>query len=144
MNRDRNIRAASMRMIELEIRNYHNNIKTLHELEEAIALPGAVGEPDEYVPSSSPGDPTPARALRLMSSTELVEMRRRLDAIEYMLEVVRASPEEGRYELIELAYWDGRYTVVGICDQLNISRTTFYRWRKEAIQLVASQLGWRV
>ena len=144
MSRDRNIRAASMRMIELEIRNYHNNIKILHELEEAIVLPGEVGEPDEYVPPSSPGDPTPARALRLMSSTELVEMRRRLDAIEYMLEVVRASPEKGRYELIELVYWDGRYTVVGICDQLNISKTTFYRWRKEAIQLVAERLGWRV
>jgi RinA family phage transcriptional activator len=61
-----------------------------------------------------------------------------------MLRVVKASPEPGRYDLIRLAYWDRRFTVKGICDQLSISERTYYRWRREALQLVAERLGWEV
>ena len=141
--RDRHIRNASLRLIEAEIRNYHQTLKDLRELEESIALPGQ-GEFGNGTRSTEPGDPTPARAYKMMTSAQLLEIRRRVDAIEYMLRVVQASPEPGRYDLIRLAYWDGRYTVRGICDQLSISERTYYRWRREALQLVAEKLGWEV
>ena len=141
--RDRHIRNASLRLIEAEIRNYHQTLKDLRELEESIALPGQ-GEFGDGTRSTEPGDPTPARAIRMMTSAQLLEIRRRVEAIEYMLRVVKASPEPGRYELIRLAYWDGRYTVMGICDKLNIGKTTYYRWRREALQLVAERLGWEI
>ena len=141
--RDRHIRNASLRLIEAEIRNYHQTLKDLRELEESIALPGQ-GEFGNGTRSTEPGDPTPARAYKMMTSAQLLEIRRRVDAIEYMLRVVKASPEPGRYGLIKLAYWDGRYTVRGICDQLSISERTYYRWRREALQLVAERLGWEV
>ena len=141
--RDRHIRNATLRLIEAEIRNYHQTIETLRELEESIALPGQ-GEFGNGTRSTEPGDPTPARAYKMMTSAQLLEIRRRVEAIEYMLRVVKASPEPGRYELIRLAYWDGRYTVRGICDQLSISERTYYRWRREALQLVAERLGWEV
>jgi RinA family phage transcriptional activator len=141
--RDRHIRNASLRLIEAEIRNYHQTVQTLRELEESIALPGQ-GEFGNGTRSTEPGDPTPARAYKMMTSAQLLEIRRRVDAIEYMLRVLKASPEPGRYELIRLAYWDGRYTVRGICDQLSISERTYYRWRREALQLVAEKLGWEV
>ena len=141
--RDRHIRNASLRLIEAEIRNYHQTLKDLRELEEAIALPGQ-GEFGDGTRSTEPGDPTPARAHRMMTSAQLLEIRRRVEAIEYMLRVVKASPDPGRYGLIKLAYWDGRYTVRGICVQLKISKTTYYRWRREALQLVAERLGWEV
>jgi RinA family phage transcriptional activator len=141
--RDRHIRNASLRLIEAEIRNYHQTLKGLQELEESIALPGQ-GEFGNGTRSTEPGDPTPARAHRMMTSAQLLEIRRRVEAIEYMLRVVKASPDPGRYGLIKLAYWDGRYTVRGICDQLSISERTYYRWRREALQLVAEKLGWEV
>ena len=141
--RDRHIRNATLRLIEAEIRNYHQTIETLRELEESIALPGQ-GEFGDGTRSTEPGDPTPARAYKMMTSAQLLEIRRRVDAIEYMLRVLKASPEPGRYELIRLAYWDGRYTVMGICDKLNIGKTTYYRWRREALQLVAERLGWEI
>ena len=141
--RDRHIRNASLRLIEAEIRNYHQTLKGLRELEESIALPGQ-GEFGDGTRSTEPGDPTPARAIRMMTSAQLLEIRRRVEAIEYMLRVVKASPDPGRYGLIKLAYWDGRYTVRGICDQLSISERTYYRWRREALQLVAERLGWEV
>ena len=141
--RDRHIRNATLRLIEAEIRNYHQTIQTLRELEESIALPGQ-GEFGNGTRSTEPGDPTPARAYKMMTSAQLLEIRRRVDAIEYMLRVVQASPEPGRYDLIRLAYWDRRFTVKGICDQLSISERTYYRWRREALQLVAERLGWEV
>ncbi|WP_461368068.1 DUF1492 domain-containing protein [Candidatus Darwinibacter acetoxidans] len=142
--RDRHIRNASLRLIEAEIRNYHQTLKDLRELEEAVAYPAAIGDFSDRVPSAGPNDPTPARAHRMMTSAQLLEIRRRVEAIGQMLRVLKASPEPGRYELIRLAYWDGRYTVIGICDQLKISKTTYYRWRREALQLVAERLGWEV
>ena len=130
--RDRSIRQASMRVIEAEIRNYHQTVQTLRELEESIALPGQQGELSDGTRSTDPGDPTPARAHRMMTSAQLLEIRRRVEAIEYMLRVVKASPEPASY------------TVAGVCDQLNISQATYYRWRREALQLVAERLGWEI
>lgn len=142
--RERNIRAATIKLIEAEIRNYHLTVADLKEMEEAIALPGQQGELSDSTRSTDPGDPTPARAHRMMTSAQLLEIRRRVEAIDYMLRVVRASPEPGRYDLVRLAYWDGRFTVKGICDQLSISQATYYRWRREALQLVAERLGWEI
>lgn len=142
--RDRRIRQANLRLIEAEIRNYPQTVRDLREMEEAIALPGVVGDPTERVFTVAPGDPTAVRALKLMSSAHIMEIRRRVDAIEYMVRVVRASPEAARYKMIELAYWDGRYTVKGICDKLSISERTYYRWRRDALQLVAEKLGWEI
>ena len=139
--RDRHIRNASLRLIEAEIRNYHQTLKDLRELEESIAMPGMQEETGK---TAEPGDPTPARAIRMMTSTQLMEIRRRVSAIEHMLEILKASPEPGRYELIRLAYWDGRYTVKGICDRLRVSERTYYRWRREALQVVAERLGWEI
>ena len=141
--RERNIRAATIKLIEAEIRNYHRTVEDLRDMEEAIALPGAVGDDIGRI-QSRPGDPTSARAMRMMTSTQLMEIRRRVEAIEYMIRTLQASPESGRLELIRLAYWDGRYTVKGGCEQLSMSERTYYRWRREALQLVAERLGWDI
>ena len=139
--RDRHIRNASLRLIEAEIRNYHQTVRDLQELEEAIALPGVE---DDTTRSTRPGDPTPTRAIRMMTSAQLMEIRKRTGAIEHMLDILKAHPEPARYDLIRLAYWDGRYTVKGICDRLNIGKTTYYRWRRDALEIVAERLGWEI
>jgi hypothetical protein len=72
--RDRHIRNASLRLIEAEIRNYHQTVQDLRELEESIALPGQ-GEFGNGTRSTEPGDPTPARAYKMMTSAQLLEIR---------------------------------------------------------------------
>ena len=141
---DRRIRLISRRLIEAEITNYHRTLQELRELEEEFASPTVRDFTEPHI-RSGPSDPTPARAIRMMTSTELLELHRRVNAIEYMLRVMKAHPEPERYELIRLTYWsDGRYTVAGICQQLAISEGTYHRWKKQALELVAEKLGWRV
>ena len=139
--RERNIRAATIKLIEAEIRNYHQTVQDMRELAEAIAMPGVVGE-QLAVQAGGHSDTTAVRAHQMMSSVVLRETRRRVDAIDYMLRVLAASPDRGRMELIRLLYWDCRYTMVGICDKLRISESTYRRWKREAIGLVAERLGW--
>lgn len=142
--RDRNIRAASIRLIEAEIRNYHQTVADLREMEEAMALPGQVGEPGVCVQAGTHSDPTAARAASMLTSASLREIRRRVDAIDYMLRALEASPEPGRLAMVRLRYWDNRYTDIGICDQLSIAPRTYYRWRREVLALVAERLGWEI
>lgn len=143
-DRDRRIRQANERVIEEEIRRYHRTLEDLRELEEAIALPGHPRELDGGIKRTEPSDPTPIRAIRMITSAELLELRRRVDAIGYMLRILKTSPEPGRYEQIKLMYWDKNYTVREICDKLSISERTYYYWRRDALQLVAARLGWKI
>lgn len=141
--RDREIRLCNLRLIEAEIRHYSETLRELQKLEAEIASPGAV--PDSIVKPIRIGhsDPTPARAFRLMTSQELCELRRRAGAIEYMLRIVRLMPE--RYRLLELTYWSNRkYTVREICEKLNICPGAYRRWKNQALETVAEQLGWKI
>lgn len=142
-NRDRRVRVATLRLIEAEIRQYHVTRRMLAEMEETICAPKAV-EYGEPLIAVGHGDPTASKAIVMMTSAELCEVRRRLEAIEYMLNVLAASPEPGRLELIRLRYWDRRLTDKGICERLNISERTLYRWRREALELAAERLGWSI
>lgn len=143
--RERDIRLANLRLIEAEIRHYPETLKELEKLETEIASPGAV--PDSIVKPIRIGygynDPTPAKAFRIMTSQELCELRRRAGAIEYMLRIVRLMPE--RYRLLELTYWSNRkYTVREICEKLNICPGAYRRWKNQALETVAEQLGWKI
>lgn len=137
------IRTANMRLIEAEIRNYHETVAEMQELEDDLLAEQQANELGVRV-SSGVSDPTPRKAIRLMTSAQLNEMRRRVNAIQYMLRVLEGHPEPARLEHIRLMYWDGRYTVQGICDKLGISERTYYYWRREALQLVADKLGWEI
>lgn len=140
----REIRLISLRLIEAEIRHYPKTLRELQELEEEIAGPGT---PDFTEPrrDTGPGDPTPTKAMIMITSAVLLELRRRVDAIERMLRILKAHPDPARYELIRLTYWtSGQYTVAGICQELHISQSTYHRWKREALEIVAERLGWRI
>ncbi|MGI6035694.1 MAG: hypothetical protein ACOYCE_07835 [Limnochordia bacterium] len=141
----REIRLVNLRLIEAEIRHYHDTIQELQELEREIAAPSIIGDFSERIPSTSPGDSTAKQALHMMTSTELLELRRRVEAIERMLGILKAHPEQGRYELIKLTYWsNGRCNVEGICRKLKISPRTYHRWKREALEIIGERLGWKI
>lgn len=139
--RDRDVRLANLKLIEAEICNYHKTLQDMKDIEAVIAFPATEEQPGVQLGHS---DPTPKRAIKMMTSTELLEIRKRVEAISYMLKILKAHPERGRYELIRLAYWDRQYTVTDICDRLNISERTYYRWRRDSLKIVAVKLGWDI
>jgi len=128
-------------MIEVELYCYEESKEQLELLRKEII---------ESTPSyevnvkTSPGDPTQAKAIKLVNSREIIEMERRLKAIDKAIEILKTSNEPRKYELLRMKYFERRYTDVGICMELGISERTFYRWRREIIELIANFLGCRV
>lgn len=143
--RGREIRRASIRLIEAEIRAYPETLQSLKEIEQEIAGPHSPGAYIDLVKTTGHSDPTAKKALKMMESPEVRELRRRVDAIRRMIRILKANPDPGRYRLIELTYWsNGRYDVEGVCRKLNISRSTYNRWKREALEIVAERLGWDI
>jgi RinA family phage transcriptional activator len=138
-NQDRNLRKAHVRLIEAELRNYPATTRELKEIEEEIASPR---RSFDEIKSTDPSDPTPTKAIRMISSTGLNDLRRRVSAIEHLLRIVEADPT--RHELIRLTYWSGTHTVPGICQQLHISERTYHRWKRQMLGVVAERLGWAI
>ncbi|MGE5585734.1 MAG: hypothetical protein ACM309_09450 [Bacillota bacterium] len=123
---------------------------------------GLDGKPSEervygFVPGRSEGrisDPTPEQAQavwqykeRVLGSLAYREMARRVEAIEYMLSLLRSSQDpdaKAKLMLVEEKYFKRRLTDQAIADELAVSMSTFYRWRREVIEMIAERLGWVV
>jgi len=143
--RSREIRRASIRLIEAEIRAYPETLQSLKEIEQEIAEPHSPGAYIGLAKTTGHSDPTAKKALKMMESPRVREIHRRVSAIRRMIRILKASPDPGRYKLIELTYWsNGRYDVEGVCRKLNISRSTYNRWKREALEIVAERLGWDI
>jgi len=140
---NKNICKLHLKLIESELTSYPETIKKLRELEEEIASPSGVQDSVVSVRKEGHGDPTFSKAFRMMTSLELLEMRKRIEAIQYMERILQLSSDPARYKMIELAYWSkDKHSVVSICQKLHISQSTYFVWRKQALALVAERLGW--
>lgn len=136
------IEHQNYRLLESELYFYKDTKRELELMELDIVELGSAVE--TTIKTTGIGRPTEAKAIRLLSSKELIEVRRRVDAIEYMLEVLKNCEEPAKLKLIEMKYFERKYTDVGIWESLNISKKTYYRWKREAISLVANKLGFKV
>ena len=136
-----NIKRANFKMIEAELYCYEESKEQLELLREDIIESTPIQEVNV---KTSPGDPTQTKAIKLVNNREIIEMERRLKAIDKAIEVLKTSNEPRKYELLHMKYFERRYTDVGICMELGISERTFYRWRREIIELIANFLGCRV
>lgn len=137
---DREVRRANFRLIEKELYHYVARCKQVAEWRSNIIH--ATSVPDVAV-QSSPGDVTASKATKLQGAV-LAEITRRLEAIEWACRFTQCLPEKARWELIRLKYFDIRFTNEGIMQELKIGHDTFYRWRREFIELIADRLGWEV
>lgn len=139
-------------MIELELYNYRWSrqmlAQALRELD-LIADSTVMAPPldEERVQTSRyPSDIVAERAEELMRERRhtvavLQETARRLDAVEYMLRRLEQDSEPAKKRLVELRYFEGRLTDEAIRQELGISESTFRRWRREAVEIVAERLG---
>lgn len=109
---------AYIRLIEAEIRTHH---QTKRQLEFIYAN-------KEY-------------HLRI-SSQAVLYLEYITSAIDDVLKRMEGKNDgESRLKMIRLKYWDKKYNDKGIMLQLHIGKTTFYRWKKEFIEMVGNELG---
>ena len=134
------IERANFKAIEAELYGYLDTKKEIELMEEEI-LEGSPFQ-EVAVQSGTTGDTTANKAIKLASSKELLEVRRRINAIERALLILQQN--ETKLRLLQMKYFERKYTDQGIMMELCISDRTFYRWRKEIVQLIGSYLGWRV
>lgn len=76
------------------------------------------------------------------SCASIFEIERRTNAIEYALKVFENQPEKLRF--IEAKYFERHLTDAGVMQALSIEQATFYRWKKEVIQIIADRLGYLI
>lgn len=135
------IEKMNFKMIEIELYNYHETLKEIQgeRLEILEASPSV-----EVSSKMAIGKPTESKAVKLLSSKALMEAERRINAISAVLNQLECMGEVDKIKLIKLKYFDRKHTDMGVWSELNIGQATFYRWRKELIELIALKLGWRV
>ena len=128
----------NFRLIESELYFYRDTKKALQDMESEIIE--SSGHSETGIRSGI-SNPTGLKAERLLTSKEYLEVKRRIDAIEYAIEVFRNCHEPAKTRLIEMRYFERKYTDDGIISELNIHRGTFYKWKREFVELIAGKLG---
>ena len=134
------IRKDYYKFIESELYNYKHMVEELKEIQDDIisSSPAASGE---RVQSSSLSDETASKAVRLISSARLKRLDETVRAIDVGIKILKTCPEPGKYKLLEMKYFDCQYTDIRIAKELNISRETYFRWKRQIISLMAMHLG---
>ena len=133
------MRLALERFLEDELSNYRKNMFELNLLREEI-IEGSPS-PDGMPRGNTTSNPTESKAARLMTSNVILCLERRLKAVAMVLDRYQNNPDMLR--LIELRYFKGTHTAIGVMSELHISSKTFYRWRKELLENLAAELGYQ-
>jgi RinA family phage transcriptional activator len=139
---DTQLHSATFKHIENEIRLYH---QTLKEIEiRRLEILYRYQPTDTNVgggKSNLPGDPTGRTATALTDDLRLQTLERITSAINLMWQGLH----DDKKKLVKLYYWTSPQTLTwdGIALQLNVSRMTLSRWRKEIVMTVAMHTGWR-
>jgi RinA family phage transcriptional activator len=129
------VQRGNFKVIEYELLHYHENKKIYQHHENEILHSSPLAQ---EIRSTDIKKPTEIKALQLLSNNHMVEMKRRLDAVEYALSHVDTI----RQQLIAEKYFVMDLTDAGIMDKLHIERATYYRYRRDVIELIADRLGW--
>lgn len=129
------------RLIESELFNYKETKREFERMQSDI-IEGTAHS--DVTVQAGIGNPTEAKATKLLTSLEYIVLGNRIRAIEESLGIIKSCGEPNKYRLIEMKYFNRRYTDMGIWEELNIGKTTFYKWRGEVIHLIAGKLGYKV
>jgi len=140
LNKANNRERANFRLIECELYNYHESKKELALMREEI-IEGSTYQ--EVSVQASPGNVTQSKVFKL-NSAEIMEVTRRINAIEKAIEILRCGAEPRKLRLLEMKYFERNLTDRGIWQALFIEQATYYRWRKEIIKLIADRLGYKI
>lgn len=124
--------------IEAELRDYHDTIKAIEEDREELILSSPVRD-NVGGKSYDIGDPTQAKAIKLLTNKRIRRMEQTVEAIN---RVLAELPEE-KYRLVELKYWTRPQTLtdVGIARELCCDRRTIYKWIDGIVMAIGIELG---
>ncbi len=133
------LRPATVRMIEQELLDYRETLRTIEELEQSIAMPGA--SRDENADIRAQGghsDPT-MRGVAVMADHRLLqEMRRKAGAITTALD--EADLERRRWA--EYRYFHRpRLSAEEAADRSGVSLRGSTKWKQELLSRIADLLG---
>lgn len=131
----------NFKLIELELKNYQNSKKELKEIEDSIIYSSGNGS---EIRGTEISDITANKAIKLVSNVYMREIARRIEAVEYAIDVFKSTGQPKKVEFIKLKYFENKYNNYGVMMKLGIESSQFYRWRKELIELIAYRLGWRI
>lgn len=125
---------AVFRYVEHELFNYDETLKLIKELQQNII------ESTPFKETFSSGgyisDPTAQKAVKLVTSTAIARMEMNARAINRALKLM---PEQHRL-LFELRYRQGK-PMQQVCDEIPASERSYFRWRKEIVEVVAREMG---
>lgn len=125
---------AVFRYVEHELFNYAETKLLLRELQQSVieSTPYC-----ETIPSSGHiSDPTANKAIRLVTSTAIARMERNVRAIDRALKLL---PEQHQM-LFNFRYKQGKSMGI-VCDEIPTSERSYFRWRKEIVEVVAREMG---
>lgn len=128
------------RYVEGQLYAYHQLKKEAQNERERIIESGALLEIVSLgvrVQSNNTYDSTQAKGIELVDNKWLTRIEDDLRAIDRVLETL--DPVGKR--LVQLTYWDRRYTPHGIAEQLHISRRTYFRAKDAIVKAMAYQMG---
>jgi len=131
------MKKSTFRYIEAEIYDYPETLKEIGNLREEIMEGGQQEEQQVRVQTNRMSDPTVNRATRLLMDRRL----RRLEEVTFAIQKVCDALPKDKHRLMEMKYWEKRYTNTGISETLHISEMTFYRWRRQIVTAIANELG---
>ena len=97
-------------------------------------------------------DPTSEKAIKAYlywqqtkNSLVMLEIERRIKAIEYTIWLLHETdyPDgKAKYKFLKEKYFEKRLSERQLLEEIGISRTTAWRWKKEIVGIVAQRLGW--
>ena len=126
--------------IENELYNYHNNKLELENFKDDI-IQGSSYQSGDRVQTSTLSDETATKAVKLTSSVRLNQLTRTIRGIETGINILKTQPEPYKYRLLEMKYFDCQYTDMKIAHELSISMETYYRWKRQIVNLIAINIG---
>ncbi len=124
----------TFKYVEQEIRQYKNNQKELNRLKHDIILETPEKQEGR---SSSHGDSTAAKAVKLSMNRKVAELEKTQKTIE---SIYQHLCHDKRVVMEE--YWQSRYTTAGLADKLGVDERTVRRWRQHIVYSVAAELNY--
>ena len=126
------------RFIEDELYHFYGNLKKLSEFKETV-YEESPAPPDGMPRGTDVSNPTESKAIRLLTTHQILTLEKRLIAIQKVLD--RYQYHDTMTKLIELRYFKRTHTPTGIAAELNISQSTFYKYRSELLHDIGNELG---
>lgn len=124
----------TFKYVEQEIRLYKNNLKELNRLKNDIIQETPEKQNGR---SSSLGDSTAAKAVKLSMNRKISELEKSQQAIETVYHGLCQDKQSVMEE-----YWQSRYTNAGLAYKLGVDERTIRRWKQHIVYLVAAELNY--